>query len=617
MALSEITLPESTRVIGNGAFYHCTSLASVIVGTSLDTIGHSAFIETPIYENSETNEVYVGNWFIGLKDESVFSLDIKYGTVGIANNALYANQNIQSVELPDSVRRIGSLAFGGSKIVSIVTGGGLEYIGDQAFNSCYQLVTVLLGSYDYTLGQMSEAPLEYIGNYAFMNCELLETIRIPESVRDIGSYAFRGTGIYNAALTGVVYADNWLVDFNENIIETVSVHPGTKGIARYAFYNCRTLKSVTIPGSVEIICRGAFYGCCELESITLPDTLSRIEDYTFYSCSKLKIKSLPPMLREIGRSAFYAVGTVKDYNTDTDSDTLEIPSGVTHIGDFAFFGCGFRQADSMSGVTETGGIDIIIMGDMLEYVGRCAFYGFKSVREVRIGGALAVGDLAFYECPTLEKITVGSALTKIGDMAFYQCSSLKSVTLPDSLSVIGDYAFYRCDALSDITLGARLVKIGDFAFYGDKSITTLYLPATVTHIGNQAFRGCSALTSLTLSASVEFIGEHAFYSCDKLTLYFESTAPLAEWDRLWNSTFCPEVWGCELSADGDFVISMTVGNVKNAFFDTTLSPPERDGYTFLGFSTDIDADEAEYSFEDALSLAVGTKIYPVFCEINS
>ena len=583
IALSEITLPESTRVIGNGAFYHCISLATVNIGSGIEAIGHSAFYETPIYEAGESNEIYVGNWFRGLKNANALAVNIKHGTVGIANNALFGNGTLNAVELPDSVRRIGSLAFGSSAIVSVVAGGGVEYISEQAFSGCSRLTTVLLGSFDYNTGEVTPAPLKSIGAYAFMNCVMLDSIDIPESVGDIGAYAFRGSGIYNSALTGVVYAGGWLVDYNENLVDTVEVYPGTVGIANYAFYNCRVLKSIKIPTSVKIIGRGAFYACSELESVSLPDTLARIEDYTFYATSRLKIRSLPPMLKEIGRAAFYMSGTVKDYNTDTDTDTLEMPSSLTYIGDFAFYGCGYRQADNMDGTSETGGIDIILMGDGIEYIGRCAFYGFNSLREVRIGGAAMIGDRAFYQCPSLEKISVGAAVTKIGNEAFYECSRLTEAHFPNTLCEVGEYAFYRCESLDCVTLGTSLGKLGDFAFYGCRELDSIFIP-TVKIIGNQTFRACLTLKSLTISSSLEYVGDFAFYGCDGLTLYFEHTAALGEWSEVWNATYCPAVFGCTLSPEGDAVVSVKGGAVQNNFHITTLSSPAKEGYTFLGWS---------------------------------
>lgn len=591
VSLPSVTIPDSVKTVGAGAFYNCSSLSDVTLGVGVETLGHSAFLETKLYKECPTNEIYVGKWFVGLKDNTALYVNFRADTVGIANNAFFGNQYVQSIELPDSTERIGALAFAESNLVSVVTGSGVKYVGDQAFYSCDKLVTALLGSFDYISGSIKESSLISIGDYAFTNCSFLERIEIPETVRDIGSYAFRNTGIYLDAATGAVYADNWLVDFNENLKEELTVYPGTVGIARYALYNNRTLKSVNIPNTVKTIGRGAFYNCTSLLTVKLPDALEEIADYTFYGCSSLRVASLPPMLEKIGRSAFYMCGTVKDYATDTENDTLTIPAGVSYIGDFAFFGCGYRAADGLSGETETGGIDIIVIGDSVEYIGKCAFYGFASLKSVSIGAASVIGDKAFYKCPSLEV-----------------------VKMPDTLEKIGDYAFYKCEALTECELGDQLLSIGDYAFSGNKALESIVLPPTVVSIGTQAFRDCDAIKTLFLGNSLAEIGTDAFYSCDNLTLYSSLDGAALGWSKTWNSTFSPVVWGCELSENGDYVYALSTkdGFMSNNFVDTVLSEPSREGYSFLGWSLTENDVEAEYATTELSGLQDGTRLYSVW-----
>lgn len=613
IALTSVALPDSLTTVGKGAFYYCSSLSSVKLGTGVEQIGDSAFLDSAIYNDAVGNEIYIDGWFLGLKDTSALSVNVKEGTVGIADNAFYANKSLSSITLPDSVKYIGMHAFAASDIVSIVTGSGVKKIYDQAFLYCEKLVDVALGSFDYVNKVLTDSSLEYIGNYAFMNCTRLERIEIPDTVRDIGSYAFRNTEIYNGALTGAVYADNWIVDFNDTMTEEFSVDALTVGIARYAFYNCSVLKSIRIDNDVKYICKGAFYNCTSLEKVAFPDTLERIGDYAFYSCTSLKLTALPPMLREIGRAAFYQCGVADNYTQDTDSDTLEIPAGVTYIGDFAFFGCGYRDAEAVGGVTRTAGIDIIIMGDSVEYIGKCAFRGFSSLKSVIIGGTAMIGDKAFYECNSLESITVSGELAQIGDKAFYRCAYLKSSKFPDTLRTVGDYAFAGCTSLAELSLGAGVERIGSFAFFKNTSLRSLDLPATLKSVGREAFRGCIAIASLTLGPSVEYADAHAFYGCDALTLYVGAGAKTDSWDKNYNSTFVPEILGCVISDEG-YVILVTVNEntFKNKFSDTAIGAPHREGYDFLGWSTDASDRVAEYSADSVYLADCGVTLYAIW-----
>jgi len=614
ISLTEISVPDGVEVIGKGAFYYCTALASVELGDGLRELGDSAFLDTAVYKSSVSNEIYIDDWLVGLVDTSAISLDVRNGTVGIANGALYGNKSIGAVELPDSVRYIGESAFAVSNIISIVTGGGVEHIADQAFLYCEKLIDVALGSYDYTDMAIRYSSLTSIGDYAFMNCTKLARIDIPDTVRDIGAYAFRNTEMYSSALTGAVYADNWIVDFNKTVTDSVVVDRGTVGIARYAFYSCTGLKNIKIDGSVEIIGKGAFYNCTSLERVTFPDTLERIEDYTFYNCSSLRLTSLPPMLREIGRSAFYACGTADAGVGESDEDVLEIPSGVTYVGDYAFFGCGYRRADSVSGVTETAGIDVIRMGERVEYIGKGAFRGFASLKSIIIAGADVIGDRAFYDCPSLVEVTVSSGLSRIGKSAFSGCTSLLRASFPDTLLEIGDFAFSRCESLEKVDTGTGLMIIGSCAFAGDVRLCGLMLPDSVVEISDGAFSDCISLCSLALGGNIESVGAHAFYGSERLTLYVESSTRVSTWSPDWNSSYLPVVYGCEISQDG-YVLSVEGRNIDNLFSDTVLAAPVKEGYEFLGWSG-VEGGDAEYGQDELISGDGKRALYAVYGEKN-
>lgn len=616
--IEEITLPESLKTIGERAFFKCTSLATVNIGDKIESIDLEAFADTKVWELSATNEVYVGKWFLGLKDTSATVLSIADGTVGIANYALSANRSISNIVLPDSVKRIGACAFAASEMNYVVIGAGVEVIDQQAFEGCPNLSRIILGSYDPDYGTLVASNLVTIGSYAFRDCKSLEKITIPDTVRSIGSYAFRDSAIYDRAYSGVVYADNWLVDFNENIYGDVIIDEGTVGIANYAFNECKNLITISLPSSVKIIGRAAFFKCVNLYEIVLPETLEVIDDYTFYYCSALKLTTLPPMLRSIGRSAFYKCGTVF-YNgdVDTDTDTLLIPSSVEYIGDYAFYGCGEKVAASMDGAEAkptVKGIDIIIIGDNVKTIGAHAFHGFVSLREIVFGDSLTdIGERAFYQCEELESVSFGSSLKTIGSRAFYKCTALKSVILPDTVEYIGDYAFYKCISVSELELGGAKT-IGKYAFSGCGNIKELVLPVTLESIGRQAFRGAASLTSVILPKSVINIDKHAFYGCTSLTIYAETSSAPEGWVKYWNSSYRPVVWGCTLSSDKDYVVSFTKaeGSISYKNESNTLSMPLRDGYVFDGWSTAKDATRAEYTVESVTEAEDGTVLYSVW-----
>ena len=286
---------------------------------------------------------------------------------------------------------------------------------------------------------------------------------------------------------------------------------------------------------------------------------------------------------------------------------------MVYIGDFAFFGSGWRGAESIDGVTETAGIEVVVMGDRVEYIGKYAFREFASLKRVVVGGAAVIGDGAFYGCSALEEVSVSASLRKIGDKAFCKCSALTRASFPDTLTDVGDYSFYMCDSLADLTLGSALQSIGDYALSGCTSLSSISLSVCLENIGTGAFWGCDGLNSLILPETVKSVGAHAFYSCDRLTLYLDGGIDSSGFDTDWNSTYLPVVRGCEISADGS-LLSVTGGSptVENLFRDTEISPPEKAGYSFLGWTANPKSLVAEHGADYISTLSSGKTVYAVF-----
>ena len=146
-----------------------------------------------------------------------------------------------------------------------------------------------------------------ICNHAFADCSL-PNIAIPDSVTDIGDYAFE----YCCSLSNMVIPNS------------------VTSIGDYAFYGCRSLSNIVIPDSVTKIGDYTFSVCSSLSKIVIPNSVTKIGDYAFSDCSSLSKIVIPNSVTKIGDYAFSDCSSLSK---------IVIPDSVTTIGYGAFSGC--------------------------------------------------------------------------------------------------------------------------------------------------------------------------------------------------------------------------------------------------------------------------------------
>ena len=129
-------------------------------------------------------------------------------------------------------------------------------------------------------------------------------------------------------------------------------------------------------------------------------------------------------------------------------------------------------------------------------------------------GVTAIGDEAFYECYNLKSVTLGN-VTSIGDSAF-AFSSLQSVTMGDGVS-IGGWAFLNCGNLQMVVTG-DVNTIGEGAFDLCFNLHTVVM-GDVGYIGNNAFFACDRLARIRLGSMPEVGYDAFFAATDSIEIY--------------------------------------------------------------------------------------------------
>ena len=375
--------------IGNGAFWDCNCLTSIIIPESVTSIGESAFRGC----------------------NSLTSITIPESVTSIEYAAFMGCNAITSITIPESVTSIGDYAFRGcSNLTSITIPESVSSIGEGAFFGCNAITSIIIPE-----------GVTNIGNAVFSNCSGLTSISVNPNNAFYDSRDNCNAIIESASNTLIAGCVNTI------ILESIT------SIGDYAFNFCTGLTSITIPDNITSIGVYAFNGCTGLTSITIPESVASIEDYAFRGCSGLTFINVDP-----NNSVFDSRNNCNAIIESTSNTLIigcvntVIPESIISIEDYAFRGYG-----SLTSITIPDGV--ISIGN----------YAFTQTGLTSItipASVTSIGFAAFYDCGSLAKVNIyAPSLNEYGDNAFYvNAAGRKIYVLNDCLetyrSNLSDYS---------------------------------------------------------------------------------------------------------------------------------------------------------------------------------
>lgn len=567
-----LTITDNVTRLEDSALRDCYNLREIYISDSVTEIGVNLLtgcsylqkLRIPFIPQNESIKIdkydcnHIGYYFGGeLVSDQFLGTKFKYSS----GDTKYYEADIQRV----SHKTGASSVFAGSTKHEYVYKRDLNYAYSEYYSiSTYYDFFIPSSLKNITVGSSCSAyafsgcknvtdiefenGVTYIGNYAFKGCSNLNNVTIPDSVGYVGIRAFNGCSC-TTVQDGLTYFNKWLVDYDDSLTE-INIKEGTPIIPDYAFYEFKTLRSVTIPDSVTSIGRCAFADCEWLSDVALGNGITEIGICAFEECYTINNLIIPEGVTIIGDYAFNYCGAL----------TLTLPSTVSSIGEYAFGVTSKVQKIIYTGnARQWAQIDKADVGNV--YINNKPI---SEITEVDLDGFTEIKDNAFRGFRGLTSIIIPDGVTSIGDDAFSDCCRLVEVVNKSNINIqkgsndygrVGYYALtvhngeskiinnggylfitieginYLCGYIGSDTVltlpsdyNGENYQIYKYAFYYCSALTSIIIPYSVTSIGDYAFSGCGSIKSIEIPDSVTSIGSWAFTGCKIENVTIPTTA---------------------------------------------------------------------------------------------
>lgn len=550
-ALNNITIHFTTEEgqIGENVFYTLDPKTGVLTITG----------EGAIYDYSERDNVSPFE-----NSNTVKTVTIGEGVTSIGNRLFAWCSELESVELPSTLDKIGDSAFVGSSLKSIEIPASVTDIASTAFkfsklasivvdeaNSQFASVDGVLFTKDmitlvaYPAGKTAEEyiipdTVKYIDANAFAASANLKKVTFPASIESIGCGAFpEGAGLTDVYyIGGVVSWNKVFINTDNEALQAATMHYSIESgqIGENVYYEFdKSTGVVSIVGSGKMYDyngndnRSPFYSRNDVKSVTIAEGVESIGSYLFLYNSNLKSITLPNGLLTIGERPFVASAI----------EELNIPASVTEIGRIG-------EISSLTSITVDKNNTVYSSVDGVLFnkdVTTLIYYpAAKPNSDYTIPDTVTiVKEYSFVlgGSETLKSMTIPTSVEYLESNMLIGGYSLTDVYYLGSKAqwdqIIGDpFSYYTTihyalvsgqignDVYYDLNTVTGVLNITgegetyDYTsgynppFNGFSNIKTINVGEDVTYLGDCLFWGCDSVETINLPSSLECLGEDTF-----------------------------------------------------------------------------------------------------------
>ena len=370
--VKEYIIGNEVEIIGDSAFYGCTNLISVTIGSGVLSIGNEAFYDTSLKK------------VIWLTNTPPTRYNYVNSTINyVANNQYSALSNIKVYPFLSSMFEVD-----GVKYVPVSPSERTCDAIDCAYNESAENINI---------------------------SKKVVNKRVSLTVKQLNPYLCYG----NPFITDVYLSFNGILPdyafYGCSALQTADLGRNVTSIGSNAFSDCPILGNVVIPASVSSIDNNAFEGCSSITAFQIPKSVTTIADNVFGGCTSLKTFLIDDGGRELSLGSNHS----NPLFVDCPLDSVYIGRNIVYPTASEKGYSPFFHNTSLRSVTITDEETEISMNE---------FYGCINLKDVKIGdGVTTIGDNAFSGCISLKAFSFGSSVETIGQEAFSDCVSMTTL----------------------------------------------------------------------------------------------------------------------------------------------------------------------------------------------
>ena len=323
--LKSIYIPEGVTEILSNAFSDCELLSSVYYPSTVTSVQPYVFAQChslqniDFMSNSDTIGAFMFNHCSGL-DVVRVPKEIKH-----IYEYAFASSSATRVELPSGIVEMGASVFSDCKsLETVVWSDSINIIPSSTFRFCNALKSVenishiteiSFNAFDdcnaLQIIDLTGTKITKIDDNAFSDCNRLKEIKLPETLKVLGSNVFG----YCVSL------------------EAIELPASVTDIGYGAFNNCSSLKRIDLSHVKQIESMMMFENCTLLTEVLLPDTFDKVGGSMFRGCVSLQSIVLPSTVYKIERLAFYECPSLINVTLDVDSPWYYLDPEQKYIPD--------------------------------------------------------------------------------------------------------------------------------------------------------------------------------------------------------------------------------------------------------------------------------------------